>query len=87
MVLSLLFGRRCPDDLRQIKRWRALRRHITQVKGIARRAIFLVAADSDRPCYTGLMIPEKSKRIRCMTLLVHPGGSRETCEIVFAIGS
>ena len=25
-------GRRCPDDERQIKRWRAIKRHITQVK-------------------------------------------------------
>ena len=25
-------GRRCGDDLRQIKRWRAVRRHIAQVK-------------------------------------------------------
>lgn len=26
------YGRRCPDDERQIKRWRAIRRHITQLK-------------------------------------------------------
>jgi hypothetical protein len=25
-------GRRCPDDLRQIKRWRAVRRHVAQLK-------------------------------------------------------
>ncbi|MFT5426973.1 MAG: hypothetical protein ACI9ZT_001922 [Gammaproteobacteria bacterium] len=25
-------GRRCADDLRQVKRWRAMRRHITQIK-------------------------------------------------------
>jgi hypothetical protein len=25
-------GRRCPDDLRQIKRWRAVRRHLAQLK-------------------------------------------------------
>jgi hypothetical protein len=25
-------GRRCPDDTRQISRWRAIRRHITQIQ-------------------------------------------------------
>jgi hypothetical protein len=25
-------GRRCDDDLRQIRRWRAIRRHIVQVQ-------------------------------------------------------
>jgi hypothetical protein len=25
-------GRRCPDDLRQIKRWRAVKRHVAQLK-------------------------------------------------------
>lgn len=25
-------GRRCPDDVRQIKRWRGIRRHVAQVK-------------------------------------------------------
>ena len=25
-------GRRCPDDVRQIKRWRAMRRHIAQIR-------------------------------------------------------
>ena len=25
-------GRRCPDDERQIKRWAAMRRHVTQIK-------------------------------------------------------
>jgi hypothetical protein len=55
-------GRRCGDDLRQIKRWRAVRRHLAQVKGIARRAIFVVAADSDRPCYTGPTIREKFRK-------------------------
>ncbi|MFO7560765.1 MAG: hypothetical protein R6X10_18210 [Desulfobacterales bacterium] len=30
-------GRRCPDDDRQIKRWRAFRRHVAQVKRHCRR--------------------------------------------------
>jgi hypothetical protein len=30
-------GRRCPDDERQIKRWRAVRRHVAQVEKSCRR--------------------------------------------------
>jgi hypothetical protein len=30
-------GRRCPDDERQVKRWRAFRRHVTQVTKNCRR--------------------------------------------------
>lgn len=30
-------GRRCPDDERQIKRWRAVRRHIAQLKKNCRK--------------------------------------------------
>lgn len=30
-------GRRCPDDMRQIKRWRAIVRHIAQVKKHCRK--------------------------------------------------
>lgn len=29
-------GRRCPDDERQILRWRALRRHVAQLRGACR---------------------------------------------------
>lgn len=31
-------GRRCPDDERQIRRWRAMRRHVTQVRNNCVRA-------------------------------------------------
>lgn len=30
-------GRRCPDDDRQIKRWRAMRRHIAQIRNNCRK--------------------------------------------------
>jgi len=30
-------GRRCPDDARQIRRWRAVRRHVAQVEKNCRR--------------------------------------------------
>lgn len=30
-------GRRCPDDQRQIKRWRAIKRHVSQMKKNCRR--------------------------------------------------
>lgn len=30
-------GRRCPDDDRQIKRWRAMRRHVAQVRNNCRK--------------------------------------------------
>jgi len=33
-------GRRCPDDERQIKRWRAVRRHVAQLKRNCRRLDF-----------------------------------------------
>ncbi len=34
------FGRRCPDDDRQIKRWRAMSRHIAQVRKNCERCDF-----------------------------------------------
>ncbi len=33
-------GRRCPDDERQIRRWRAITRHVTQLRKACRRGDF-----------------------------------------------
>jgi hypothetical protein len=52
-------GRRCPDDERQIRRWRAIRRHVTQIvhncragdlgcRGKQRQAVLHWAYDSRR---------------------------------------
>jgi hypothetical protein len=45
-------GRRHPDDARQIARWRAMRRHVAQVKQHCRRGDLMCRA-SARPCCTG----------------------------------
>jgi len=49
-------GRRSEDDLRQIARWRAVRRHVAQIKNTVNLAISIAAAASARRCCTGLMI-------------------------------
>jgi hypothetical protein len=43
-------GRRCRDDLRQIGRWRAVRRHVAQLKSIARGAIYPAAGGNGLNC-------------------------------------
>ena len=52
-------GRRCIDDERQIKRWQAMQRHISQIKIMASKVIWNVELNSVRQFFTGLMIQEK----------------------------
>ena len=48
-------GRRTRDDARQIRRWRAIARHVAAIGSIAKRKTWTAAGDSDRPCCTGRM--------------------------------
>ena len=54
-------GRRSEDDERQIKRWIAIRRHITQIKKNVYPETGIVAEDKGRPCCTGRMTVERFK--------------------------
>lgn len=53
------FGRRSDDDSRQTKRWRAIHRHIGQIKKIVRRAIYFVVPVNGRRFCIGRMIHDR----------------------------
>ena len=46
-------GRRCPDDERQVKRWRAMTRHIAQIRNTAFRETWPAGRSKGRHCSTG----------------------------------
>jgi len=53
------FGRRIEkEDLRQIKRWKAIQRHIAALKKIVLKETFHAGLNKDKLYYTGLMILE-----------------------------
>jgi len=53
-------GRRSQDDLRQIGRWRAVRRHVAQLKNTVNLAISIAVAGNARHYFTGPTIRERS---------------------------
>ena len=55
-------GRRHEDDARQIGRWRAMQRHIGQLRKTACAETSYAARDSGRPCCTGPTIPATTDR-------------------------
>ena len=54
-------GRRCVDEERQIKRWRAVQRHVAQLRKNCPRRALDCRAGTDRPCFIEPMIREKSR--------------------------
>ena len=46
-------GRRSADDVRQIRRWRAIARHVAAIRKNCDRATSIAAENSGRPCSTG----------------------------------
>ncbi len=52
MVLPLLHGRRSRDDDRQVKRWIAMRRHVTSRPAFMPRKFELPETPSGKPCCT-----------------------------------
>ena len=62
-------GRRHEDDLRQISRWRAVRRHVAQLRKNCKPAISLADAGNARRCCTGATIREKSDQLPVLLLV------------------
>ena len=54
-------GRRTADDARQIRRWRAIARHVAAIRNHCERAISNVGGASGRPSFTGRTTAERYK--------------------------
>ena len=53
-------GRRMEDDARQIRRWKAMRRHVRQIERACEKGDCSAAPANDRRSYTGPMIAARS---------------------------